>query len=578
MRHPSCALLALLLGAHTGVEVVNSQSYPPSPSYPSPSIPSSPSLDIAPSPPTTSGGDQCSDAPGWADADGNDCAWYAAYHGRCSEFAGCCEAPDANGNNYTAFNACCACGGGGSIDALYTTLDGGNGSRGNMFDIITYRDIRLRSFSIHSDDENYITIDIFLAAGPYKDYQYSSSFWFKIYDGTSYSDTAPSGSFTHFPDDSLSVDLVGGRTFGMYITNSYYDEFQYSNGSKEGRIFVSNEHLAITEGAGVGGYFSSFYSPRVWNGGLRYTAKQVDTEQPSAPPANYNYPSANYNKNVGTTLTMTLHGVPPLPSSEQRTWEIVTQNVIEDADTSEVRISDAEVEFLEQDPPLGNSTSSFRRLLQSAQNTIMRRTQSSLKIRYNVTLDYVVNDDTTEETVDLKAVVEAPFSSEELLENYAKLLRNADPDSEALSQLEYVTIESSSGSDDDNTLWIIIGCSIGGTLILCCCAAGACFAMRRKGQKSANKAQPELQSTPPMVGEAIEAVLEEQTPSVASGGSNTHPYATNTVVSQLTDTSNTQPTMATTMVRTKKVTTRVERPDGTITITTVEEPVMEENP
>merc|ERR1712150_137307 len=75
----------------------------------------------------------------------------------------------------------------------------------------------------------------------------------------------------------ITMPPSGGTTLGIYVTLDSSD-LKYTNGKELGRIYTQDKNIMLLEGTGVGHiplYSNNrFFSPRVFNGDVRYTIRE----------------------------------------------------------------------------------------------------------------------------------------------------------------------------------------------------------------------------------------------------------------------------------------------------------------
>lgn len=182
-----------------------------------------------------------------------------------------------------------------SMRELETTKRGGNGSWGNLFNIEALKDAFIDTFYVHDGATNeQVSYEVWMkndASG----YNLSgeSSEWTKVCDSTFVS--SGRGQLSQIPvADCDTIEMEKGNTYGFYVTKTGSIGralgIRYTNGSREGNVFTENADMKIYEGRGVGGSFfggHSTFSPRVWNGIVRYrlAPEIVPTHAPSHSPS-----------------------------------------------------------------------------------------------------------------------------------------------------------------------------------------------------------------------------------------------------------------------------------------------------
>lgn len=162
--------------------------------------------------------------------------------------------------------------GDGCAKELQVSFEDNTGSYGYMFDVQSYLEpVTIYGLEFHTDR----TYDLHYEIYTLKDgFQYGTSginLWTLIARGTVKG--AGHGKGTAVRDeDFASVDLEPGSTQGFYITLDSEDLRYRNSKSDVGSVFIKNDHIAVTVGAGVGEFplANNFYYPRVWNGRVLY--------------------------------------------------------------------------------------------------------------------------------------------------------------------------------------------------------------------------------------------------------------------------------------------------------------------
>ncbi|HRD37491.1 MAG TPA: T9SS type A sorting domain-containing protein, partial [Bacteroidia bacterium] len=80
--------------------------------------------------------------------------------------------------------------------------------------------------------------------------------------------SAGPGMLTNIPG-SFTVNVPAGQTYAFYVTTNGGPGVSYTNGTAVGNVYASNADLQFKEGNG-GGYFAVTFTPRVFNGVIRY--------------------------------------------------------------------------------------------------------------------------------------------------------------------------------------------------------------------------------------------------------------------------------------------------------------------
>jgi len=156
---------------------------------------------------------------------------------------------------------------------VQTTFDGGNGSGGNMFDIKPKTDVSLTQIAINTRIAAgaSATVNVWYREGTWVGNSGSSAGW-KLLDAAS-GTSAGENSATVIDLDFNAEDIVfeAGEVYGIYVeaTNGINGDFRYTNGYDT----YEDSFLRIESGCGVtfGGFGSSTFNDRIWNGILYYT-------------------------------------------------------------------------------------------------------------------------------------------------------------------------------------------------------------------------------------------------------------------------------------------------------------------
>ena len=155
---------------------------------------------------------------------------------------------------------------------VQTTFAGGNGSGGNMFDIKPKTDISLTQIAINTriTAGSPATANVWYRNDTWVGHSGSSLGW-KLLDavsGTSAGENAP--TLLNLDGNAEDIIFQGGETYGIYVeaTNGINGDFRYTNGVET----YEDSFVRIESGCGVtlGGFGSSTFNDRIWNGILYY--------------------------------------------------------------------------------------------------------------------------------------------------------------------------------------------------------------------------------------------------------------------------------------------------------------------
>tara|TARA_R110002072_G_scaffold1587_1_gene13347 strand:+ start:150532 stop:154179 length:3648 start_codon:yes stop_codon:yes gene_type:complete len=165
-------------------------------------------------------------------------------------------------------------GGGAPVpQTLLTTLDGGNGNFGNMFDINALNDVTIDSFDIHGDTGAVFDVEVYAKSGTWVGSEDNPGDWTLIGTATG---VVSNGDGAVTPLGlALDYQIPAGETHAFYVTPTDFSTggFNYTNGTATGAVFASDANIEFLEGAGKGYPFSgTTFAPRVFNGNIQYSA------------------------------------------------------------------------------------------------------------------------------------------------------------------------------------------------------------------------------------------------------------------------------------------------------------------
>ena len=164
--------------------------------------------------------------------------------------------------------------GGGCADPgdLATTLDGGNGNFGNMFDVNALNDITMESFDIHGDTGAVFDVDVYAKTGTHVGFEADASAWTLI--GTAPGIVSNGDGVTTPLDLALGYAMLAGETHAFFVTptDTTTGGFNYTNGTTVGAVFAADANIEFLEGSGSGIFDGNVFAPRVFNGNLLYCA------------------------------------------------------------------------------------------------------------------------------------------------------------------------------------------------------------------------------------------------------------------------------------------------------------------
>lgn len=164
-------------------------------------------------------------------------------------------------------------------DSLLTSYAGGNGQSGVMFDVVALQALNIEyfysSFSIINSD-----VRIYYKTGTYDGSQADSTLWTFIGTANVAVDSTNVPRLIPVP---INLSMNVGDTLAFYITRvgttANAGTIRYTNGTAVNTIFVADSALAFYQGIGLVYPFGNTYTPRVWNGTIKYCTLPVGTEE-----------------------------------------------------------------------------------------------------------------------------------------------------------------------------------------------------------------------------------------------------------------------------------------------------------
>ena len=156
---------------------------------------------------------------------------------------------------------------------LTTTFAGGNGSYGNMFDVVNQSSL---SLIVDSVDVHLLTgtwdmqVYYLSAGGGYSGHETTSADW--TLAGTATGVVSLGGGVGTPIPINIAAPMAPGATLGFYVTCTNGAGIRYTNGSSVGAVFAQDNNIQILEGSGLGSLFGNTTVPRVVNASLHYSA------------------------------------------------------------------------------------------------------------------------------------------------------------------------------------------------------------------------------------------------------------------------------------------------------------------
>ena len=165
-----------------------------------------------------------------------------------------------------------------TADSLVGPIPGGNGSAGNMFNVINTSGapLEITGFSQGPGSGNNslsnVTVQVYYSPGDYTTQPTSS--W--VAAGSAVTNLTANAATGYVP---ISVTIPSGATYGFYVGLTS-GSVQYTNGTGTAGVstWFSNNALTVTEGVG-GSYPNPTFSPRCWNGTVHYSVNSGGSGQ-----------------------------------------------------------------------------------------------------------------------------------------------------------------------------------------------------------------------------------------------------------------------------------------------------------
>mmetsp|Transcript_21428 Transcript_21428/g.32678 ORF Transcript_21428/g.32678 Transcript_21428/m.32678 type:complete len:1013 (-) Transcript_21428:1436-4474(-) len=189
---------------------------------------------------------------------------------------------------------------GGDVKKLATTYAAGNGSAGNMFDVVVKggnsrqvagaTGITVREFNIHTSDAVVYELELYTKSDSHIGFEQDDTIWENI--GNTTVEGKGEGLATRIPAFSFfPVVIFEGTVQAFYITLTV-PSILYTNGQALSSVYASSAELDILEGTGVTYAFGINYSPRIWNGAIFYSDGTDDIIFPTGSPSESRHPTS----------------------------------------------------------------------------------------------------------------------------------------------------------------------------------------------------------------------------------------------------------------------------------------------
>jgi len=193
---------------------------------------------------------------------------------------------------------------------LNTGMLAGNGSNGNMFDVIAKNNIRMTGVDMNINGTGTHTVEVWYRTGTFVSFESANTGWTNVFTGTVSS--LGTGSFTPV-NFTTQFNVAATSTIGMYVTiNGGPGYTNYTNGTAVGNLLAQNGDIRVNEGKG-GGYFGVTISTRNYNGVIKYNkagcvSPRVPVTLTVNPTPTVNVATTNTVLCLGNTATLTASG------------------------------------------------------------------------------------------------------------------------------------------------------------------------------------------------------------------------------------------------------------------------------
>lgn len=152
-------------------------------------------------------------------------------------------------------------------NSILTPTLAGNGSTGNMFDVVPNANLLLNKVDMSISTVGTVSVEVWYRPGTFVGFESSNIGWTSLITTTVNSP----GTGTLVSVSGFSLNLNAGQTYGLYVTTNG-GGVNYTNGTAVGNTLASNSDITVKEGKG-GGYFGVTIATRNWNGRLHYVTQ-----------------------------------------------------------------------------------------------------------------------------------------------------------------------------------------------------------------------------------------------------------------------------------------------------------------
>jgi len=168
---------------------------------------------------------------------------------------------------------------------LVTTLEGGSGQSGNMFDLVAINDVTITSFDVVSQATSTTLFEVYTKVDSYTGFATSATAW-TLLGSESVAGLGVGNRVALSPNQFNFVKVSKEDTQGFYVTmTSTTVGVSYTVGNNIGAIYVADDNLQFLQGSGIAYPFVVEFKPRIFNGAINYLVDAVETNEPTTSPS-----------------------------------------------------------------------------------------------------------------------------------------------------------------------------------------------------------------------------------------------------------------------------------------------------
>eukprot|EP00587_Corethron_hystrix_P001457 CAMPEP_0113319712 /NCGR_PEP_ID=MMETSP0010_2-20120614/13806_1 /TAXON_ID=216773 ORGANISM="Corethron hystrix, Strain 308" /NCGR_SAMPLE_ID=MMETSP0010_2 /ASSEMBLY_ACC=CAM_ASM_000155 /LENGTH=1282 /DNA_ID=CAMNT_0000177339 /DNA_START=108 /DNA_END=3952 /DNA_ORIENTATION=+ /assembly_acc=CAM_ASM_000155 len=156
-------------------------------------------------------------------------------------------------------------------------------ARGNMFNVLPKKNIRLTDMDIHRFYAVKKVLEIWVRKGSWEEARYDQSKWNLL--GRQEIVGGGAGKYTSINDPGwLDFDMAAGEVYGLYLrfTNNSKGLITVASKGSQNSLYAQNEDIQIMTGVASKKHFADYESePHNWQGKLKYHVFKCPTKEPS---------------------------------------------------------------------------------------------------------------------------------------------------------------------------------------------------------------------------------------------------------------------------------------------------------